>query len=75
MWINQNSYTKPVKVKNGTNMLEKTWYYLVYLKMHTPFNLITLILDIYLRDTLVHIRPGDMHKNVYTSTLCDSHVL
>lgn len=48
MWINQKSYTKPVKVKNGTNMLEKTWYYLVYLKMHILFNLGTLILDIYL---------------------------
>lgn len=75
MWTNQSSYTQHAEVTNGANMLgKKTWYYPVYMKIHIPFNLATLSLDLYL-EKLRYISPGDMHKNVYTSTLCDSRVL
>lgn len=42
--------------------------------MHIPFNLTTLFLDIYL-GKFWYIPPVYMHKNVYTSALCDSKVL
>lgn len=45
MWINQNSYTKFVKIKNGTNMLEKNLVLSSILENAHTFNLVTLILD------------------------------
>lgn len=54
MWISQDSYTQRVKLKIGINVLGKSWYYVVYLKIHRQgrFSPILLISGIS-RGTLV----------------------